>query len=239
MTSYYPQMVARGELTLRYDNGFTIYGGNRVVAESYSYEGLSDYVACVPEAAAHARQAESRGQSADTLSTLGIAFGLTGMGGFGGLYFIEKDPSVGWAILGGGIALAVVGVVLGGLSRGAKEDAHGNALDAVNYYNDAVGSLGATCGDLSYPAPEGPVPETPPAPSGPVPRYTDPQEPTPELPPPGPVAPPASTAPAPATPPPTPPTNPAAPPNWPDVTPRPAPPAPTRPAPAPAPPQQI
>lgn len=230
-TSYYPRMIARGELSLRYDNGFTIYGGNRVVAESYSYEGLADYVACVPEAASHARAAESRGQTAVTLSTLGVVFGLSGMGGLGGLYFIEKDPAVMWAMLGGGIALAVTGVVLGGLSRGAKEDAHGNALDAVNYYNDAVGSLGATCEDLSYPAPAGPGPGMTPAPSGQVPRYTDPQEQAPEPPPPVPVAPPASTEPPPATPPQTTPPGRATPPNWPDVTPRPAPP--------PAPPQQI
>lgn len=242
-TSYFPRMVARGELTLRYDNGFTIYGGNRVVAEGYGYEGLSDYVACVPEAASHAKSAESRGQTAITLSTLGVVFGLSGMGGLGGLYFIERDPAVMWAMLGGGVALAVTGVVLGGLSRGAKEDAHGHALDAVNYYNDAVGSFGATCEDLTYPAPAGPAQAAPAAPSGQVPRYTDPAEQAPEPPPPAPAAPPpASTTPptAPTSPPRAP--GPAAPPNWPDITPRPAPTGPgTAPQPAPPPPstQQI
>jgi hypothetical protein len=242
-TTYFPHVVARGELTLRYDDGFQVYGGNRVVAESYSYEGLTDYVRCVPEAAAHARRAESRGQSAVTLSTLGIVFGLTGMGGLGGLYFQDKDPAIMWGMLGTGVLVAATGVVLGGLSRGAKEDAHGNALDAVNYYNDAVGSLGATCDDLAYPAPAGPVSEAAPAPSGQVPRYTDPSEQTPEPPPP--AAPPAAPTVAPPAAPtsPAPPSTtapgPAAPPNWPDVTPRPAPTAPGTPPPPARPPQQI
>lgn len=251
-TTYFPRMVARGELTLRYDNGFQIYGGNRVVAESYSYEGLSNHVRCVPEALAHAKRAESRGQTAVTLSTLGVVFGLSGMAGLSGLYFQEKNPELMWGILTTGVLVAVTGVVLGGMSRSAKEDAHGNALDAVNFYNDAVGSLGASCDDLAYPAPAGPVPEVAPAPSGQVPRYTDPAEQPPEPPPPTPDAPPpATTAPPPATTAPTPaptaptapPTTtpgPAAPPNWPDVTPRPAPPArPTPTTPPPGTPRQI
>lgn len=239
MTTYFPNVVARGELTLRYDDGFQIYGGNRVVAESYSYDGLSDYVRCVPEAASHAKSAESRGQTAITLSTLGIVFGLSGMGGIGGVYFYEKDPELMWGILGSGLVLAISGVVLGGLSRRAKEDAHGHALDAVNYYNDAVGSLGATCDDLEYPAPAGPAaegeaaqPPAPAPPSGQVPRYVDPQE-QPEAPPAAPEAPPppaAPTAPAPTSP-----SRPAPPPNWPDVTPRsPGAPAPTPPPPPPS-----
>ena len=33
-TQYQPEYVARGELTLRYDDGFQIYAGNEMLAES-------------------------------------------------------------------------------------------------------------------------------------------------------------------------------------------------------------
>lgn len=162
-TMYTPRVVARGELTASYDDGFTLWAGGRKVAESYQYDGLERFVRCVPEARDHARQASQNGRSATTLSTLGVVLGVGSLGGLSGLYFHDKDEAAMGVILGAGVAVAVTAVVLGALSRQAKENANGHAFDALNHYNDAVGSLGATCDDLTYPPPAGPAPP-PPAP---------------------------------------------------------------------------
>ena len=66
-----------------------------------------------------------------------------------------------WYWVGGGLALATVGAVLSGLGQRMRNSANGHAIDAMNFYNDAVGSLGATCDDLRYPPPAGPAPEVP------------------------------------------------------------------------------
>ncbi|XXT17508.1 hypothetical protein WME94_45495 [Sorangium sp. So ce429] len=163
-TRYTPRVVARGELTASYDDGFTLWAGGQQVAESYHYDGLERFVRCVPEAREHARQASQSGRSATTLSTLGVVLGVGSLGGLSGLYFHDKDEAAMGAILGMGVAVAATAVVLGALSRPAKERVHGHALDAMNYYNDAVGSLGATCDDLTYPPPAGPEPPALPAP---------------------------------------------------------------------------
>ncbi|MGK3959004.1 hypothetical protein WMF38_38860 [Sorangium sp. So ce118] len=162
-TRYTPRVVARGELTASYDDGFTLWAGGQQVAESYHYDGLERFVRCVPEAREHARQASQSGRSATTLSTLGVVLGVGSLGGLSGLYFHDKNEAAMGAILGLGVAVAATAVVLGALSRPEKERAHGHALDAMNYYNDAVGSLGATCDDLTYPPPAAPEPP-PPAP---------------------------------------------------------------------------
>ncbi|WP_437753964.1 hypothetical protein [Sorangium sp. So ce1389] len=163
-TRYSPRVVARGELTASYDDGFSLWAGGQKVAESYHYEGLERFVRCVPEAREHARQASQSGRSATTLSTLGVVLGVGSLGGLSGLYFHDKNEVAMGAILGTGVAVAATAVVLGALSRPAKERAHGHALDAMNYYNDSVGSLGATCDDLTYPPPAGPEPPPQPAP---------------------------------------------------------------------------
>ncbi len=188
-SNYSPQLVARGELTLRYDNGIQVWSGNRIVAQSYEYDGLEHVVRCVPKAKQHANLAKQNGSRANAFSTTGIVLGSVSFGGLAGLYWYDKDPALMAVFLSTGIAMAITGVVFGGISRSVKEAAHGNALDAVNYYNDAVGSLGATCDDLTYPAPAGAeppeAPQTAPAPApapAPVPKETLPQPPSPNPP---------------------------------------------------------
>ncbi|WP_438024255.1 hypothetical protein [Sorangium sp. So ce233] len=190
-TMYTPRVVARGELTATYDEGFTLWAGGRKVAESYHYDGLERFVRCVPEAREHARQASESGRSATTLSTFGVVLGLGSLGGFSGLYFHDKNEAAMGVILGTGVAVAVTAVVLGALSRQGKENAHGHAFDAMNHYNDAVGSLGATCDDLTYPPPAGPAPAPETAPE-PAPQPGS--EPAPE---PAPAAAPGAESPAP------------------------------------------
>lgn len=173
-SQYQPQLVARGELTLRYADGIEVWSGNRIIAQSYEYDGLEQFVRCVPKAKQHASLAKQNGSRANAFSTTGIVLGAVSFGGLTGLYWYDKDPALMAVFLSTGIAMAITGVVFGGISRSVKEAAHGNALDAVNYYNDAVGSLGATCDDLTYPEPAGAeppaTPETaPPAAPAPVP----------------------------------------------------------------------
>ncbi|MCS6914426.1 MAG: hypothetical protein RMK29_01015 [Myxococcales bacterium] len=158
-TQYAPQLVARGELVLRYDGGFEMWGGGRRVARSLLYRGLEHYVRCVPEARDHARAAAHYGAAALGLSIVG---GTLGVASLVGLYGLADPPNM-WYWLGGGLSSAVTGTVLVGLARSYRNRANGHAVDALNYYNDRVGSLGASCDDLRYPDPAGPA--SPDAPS--------------------------------------------------------------------------
>ncbi len=205
LTTYYPHLVARGELTLRYDNEFQLYAAGRQVANGYRYNGLPGFVRCVPTAHEHALAATSDGITGTTLSTLGIVFGVAGLGGLGGLTYYDSNPNLMFGLLGAGLASSVLGVVLAGVSRGYKNSANGHAVDAMNYYNDAVGSLGASCDDLVYPPPAGPAPPAVAAPPGGAPAADpDDDDATAPPPPPAPPTPPGRwiepTEPAPADP---------------------------------------
>lgn len=159
-TVYQPRLLARGELALQYADGFELYAGGKLVTRGHSYRGLDRFVACVPEAKHHAEEAQSEGSAATAFSVLGGVLAGVGLASLGGLYFYERDDAAMWGILGAGLGVEALAVTFAAVSRGAKRRAHGNAIDAMNYYNDRVGSLGATCDDLTYPAPES---EAPPA----------------------------------------------------------------------------
>jgi hypothetical protein len=78
-------------------------------------------------------------------STLAVA----SVGSLAGL--ADEQHEVIW--LGAGVGTAGLAVLAGGLSRLLRNRANGQAVDAMNIYNDSVGSLGATCDDLTYPPP--------------------------------------------------------------------------------------
>lgn len=159
-TQYNPDLVARGELTLRYQAGFQIYAGRDPLASGPTYRGLEHYVRCVPQAREHAQKASSSGRAAIATSVLGGVFGAAGLMALVGLY--DTDHLGAW--LAGGLGSSSVGLVFSILSYRKKNHANGHAIDSLNFYNDAVGSLGATCDDLRYPAPAGPAPpDSPPA----------------------------------------------------------------------------
>jgi hypothetical protein len=159
-SGYAPQVVARGELTVRYDGGFELSAGGRRVAKGLSYGGLDHYVRCVPEAHRHARQAQTAGGAAIAFSVLG---GVLGAGGLTSL--ISLVDTAHWREwIAGGLGMSVVGLTFSILSWRYKNHANGHAIDAMNFYNDSVGSLGATCDELVYPPSAGPAP-----PTGPVP----------------------------------------------------------------------
>ena len=180
-TEYSPTVVASGELTLRYDEGMQIYAGrDQLVAEGPVYEGLDDYVRCVPRASMHAQQAQRDGRARRGLAWTGGALGVASLGGVGGLALLDSDRSAAISIIGAGLGAVTVALVLTGVSRIMGNSANGNAVDSLNYYNDTVGSLGGNCGDpppktapgqgrvpvpkgTSGPPPEGPQPKPAPA----------------------------------------------------------------------------
>ena len=144
-SAYAPTRSMPGELTLRYDSGFEVRSEKGVVAHGPGYYGLADFVRCVPDAERHAKAAEADGTGAHLLSAFSIGFAIAGLGGLGGLYYNHKDDSAMAALLLTGLGIEIVAVALGAASMGAKTKAHGNALDAVNYYNDARGFSGESC----------------------------------------------------------------------------------------------
>ncbi|MEZ4452111.1 MAG: hypothetical protein R3B09_21785 [Nannocystaceae bacterium] len=160
-----PRSVAPGELTLRYNDGMVIYAGHEPLTRGPGYRGLEGYVRCVPRAAEHARYARRYGRARKGLAWAGGTLGVASLGSLGGFALFEEDRSAAFAILGVGLGVAIVGIVLAGASRSAGNQAHGNAIDALNYYNDAVGSLGGSCARPAAPAPRpAPLPGDPPPP---------------------------------------------------------------------------
>jgi hypothetical protein len=172
-TRYEPRVVARGELTLRYRGGFELWAGEQRVARSLTWKGLDAYVRCVEPARVHAAEAARAGRASIALSAVGGALGVASLGG---LYGLADDANVG-AWLGGGIGVAAVGLAFVIAGRVYHNRANGHAVDAHNYYNDAVGALGASCDDLRYPPAVAPQPPTadgaplpPPRPAAPLTR---------------------------------------------------------------------
>lgn len=159
VTQYAPQLRAQGELTLRYDDGFSMVAEGKEIAAGNGWGGLTDYVKCVPKAREHAESAEAAGTGSAVLSWLGGGIGVASLGGLAGAAVYDKNNELGLGILGVGVAAAVTGVVLAAIGRNEKSVANGHAVDAMNYYNDSVGSFGGTC---RKPAPKPPEVEVAP-----------------------------------------------------------------------------
>ncbi len=188
-TAVEPRVLAPHELTLRYDNEFQIHSPEGIVATGVRYDGLTDYVGCVPDAERHAIAAESAGDTAVGLTVSGIVLGVGGIGGLAGLAYQNK-PDVMAGLLLGGLGVEILGLVLTAVGRATKVDANGHAVDAVNYYNDAVGSRGGRCGPRGA---EMPARQEVDAPAAPAPIRPVPVQ--PELPTLPPALPPGTTTP--------------------------------------------
>jgi hypothetical protein len=153
-THYTPQVLARGELFLQNKRGLEMHAGGRRVARSIKWNGLPEFVRCVPQAPEHAARAQKSGRTSLALAVAGGTLGVLALGGLIGF----ADENHLWEWLAGGISVGVVGAIFSGTSQLLRNRANGQAVDAMNYYNDAVGSLGATCDDLVYPPSAGPLP---------------------------------------------------------------------------------
>jgi len=159
-----PQIVARGELTISMERTVVLREQGRVVAYGPVFRGLPRYVGCVEPARRYAVGARHAGRAGRALSIIGAALGVGGLVALGA--FADREHRAAYALSGIGSGMLGLGFVTGGLRR--KRVAFGRAIDAANEYNDAVGSLGATCLDLRFAPPSGPASPMPyPAPTGP------------------------------------------------------------------------
>jgi hypothetical protein len=140
-----PKYVEQHELVLTYDDGYVLSAEGRKVAEGYRYDGLTDYVWCVPQAREHASAAEADGAAAVPLQIAGGVLAFAGLGGLAGLGYLDKNGELAAALLLGGFATQLVGLALVAAGAQEKVSANGHAVDAMNYYNDAVGSHGGSC----------------------------------------------------------------------------------------------
>ena len=151
-TRYVSRHVARGELTLGVRaGGLEIYRGaehQRIASSWGRWQGLEEYVRCAKKAQAHAKQAESHG---NPIANVGIA--LVGLLGGGGFFWGGVAADNNGVLLGIGTIFSAISVGAAILIAQERNVANGHAVDAMNYYNDAVGSLGATCKDLKYQQP--------------------------------------------------------------------------------------
>jgi hypothetical protein len=145
-TLYPPRLVAEHELVLRYDDGFELSAGGRTVARGHRWEGLTSFVGCAPRAQEQAREAEADGALARGLSVSGGVLAGAGLAGLGGIAFVKSNPPAMTAFFVSGAVVEVVALVLASVGRSFKVTADGHAIDAMNFYNDAVGSLGRRCG---------------------------------------------------------------------------------------------
>jgi hypothetical protein len=190
-TTYTPKYVARGELTLRYNDGVEVWAGKKLLADAPAFGGLTHYVRCVDDAREHAEAAESDGSAAIGMGIAGTMIGVTALGALSGVYFVAnedtEDDVTGYAILGSGVVVGLLGMTLALISRSFKNSANGHAVDAMNYYNDSVGYYGGSCDSKPPPARvivvPAAIPKPPePPPIEPVPETPPDAEPSPDVP---------------------------------------------------------
>ena len=137
-----PAMVAPGELVLRQRRGgLDVSAAQGRVARSIEWRGLEAFVRCVPEAQRHARKARRDGRASLALAIVGGSLGVASLGALGGL--ADEQHRFDW--LGAAAGAAALGAIAAGLSRLYRNRANGHAVDALDFYNDAVGARGAVC----------------------------------------------------------------------------------------------
>lgn len=157
-SSYYPpQNTAQGEITLRMrPTKLEVFAEGKQIASSWTYSGLNNYVKCVPQADRHSRKSSHFGRASVFATTLSFLTNASAIG-FTAAAIVDTGYWREWtgAAVGGYVFSTAMMIT----ARFLKDHADGHAIDAVNYYNDAVGSIGATCINLTYPRPIGPAVE--------------------------------------------------------------------------------
>lgn len=137
VNDYQPRLIAQKEMSVRasaYNAKFYV-GRSQVTSSLTGYYGLREPVACVPRAALHAKRAA---QLYGGGIGLAVAAGLLSVVQFG---LIAKDEGLSSRAFGVGVVALGAAVS----STSLRYRALGHAVDAMNYYNDAVGSLGHAC----------------------------------------------------------------------------------------------
>ena len=144
--SYYvPYGLEAGELYVTQDGGLKIADANGTVALEPGYAELVARVGCDADADEHARQARRHGRVTRGLGVTGAAMGIGSLAAFAGIPFIHDEPKKAAAIIGTSLGIGLVGLGLALGSRRHRVQANGHAVDAVNYYNDALTRSGSRC----------------------------------------------------------------------------------------------
>lgn len=144
--TFYPaQHVSPDELVLGQDGGLRLVSGEQTIAREPTWSGIEGRISCDERAVQHARAARRHGRRARALAIAGGVLGVASLAAFAGIPFIRRDPSTAGAIIGSSLGVGMIGLSLSLGSRQQRILANGNAVDAMNYYNDAVLS-GRRCG---------------------------------------------------------------------------------------------
>lgn len=148
-TNYEPYHLHPDELVLSQEGSLTLRNRGDVIAQEPQWSGLVEHVDCVPEAGRHARRARRHGRTATALAVIGGALGVASLVGVAGIPFVKRDPDKAGALIGAGLGVGVLGIGLAGGARHHRTLANGNAVDAMNYYNDDVLGGRSRCRDVA------------------------------------------------------------------------------------------
>lgn len=144
-SQYVPYGLDPGELYVSQSGALRIADANGTVALEPGYAELVARVGCDPNADEHAREARRHGRATKALGYTGAGMGIASLAAFAGIPFIHDEPKKAGAIIGTSIGIGLVGLALALGSRRHRVKANGHAVDAVNYYNDALTRPGARC----------------------------------------------------------------------------------------------
>lgn len=157
---YIPQSVAQGELALLVrSSGFELWAGGpvqgqRVARTATGYAGLERYVACIPDALKHARLAHAFARGGQAASAMATLFAAAGMSLFVAHVVLGYQPDGDTHGLDRGtLTLGALGIASTLTAIPLYNQANGNALDAVNFYNDQLGSAGGSCANPTLETP--------------------------------------------------------------------------------------
>lgn len=164
-TSYQPQALSQDELYLQFRGyqGLEIRTRTRRIArEATSFVGLPHHVRCVPKARQHANAAVRLGVTRHFFTAFAVGSALAGIIHpaitFSQPLVKDQDVSLDrlFVLYGSGSL-----IVLWMRDFFIRPHALGHAVDAVNHYNDARGSIDESC-DVQRPGPPSPVSDDPP-----------------------------------------------------------------------------
>ncbi|MEL6545297.1 MAG: hypothetical protein AAFQ82_11775 [Myxococcota bacterium] len=142
-SSYTRQLAADSELSLFYRDKLYVYQGAEVIEDGPTFTALPKVTSCVPKAHTHAVRARRSGRVSRVLRVIGATAGVASLGGLAGLAQDDRDTALTYIGVGAGVALT--GLIFASVAHSTEIQAQGNAVDSVNYWNDAMGFDGGRC----------------------------------------------------------------------------------------------
>ena len=144
-STFRPSLVAARELTLSARSGLAVHAGSQERPGAPEPVDLYDAVWCVPEAQRHAEAARSTQKEVARLQGVSFVSYFAGLTGLAGLAFRGRDDTLMASLLISGAVLELLSIATGASAYVLKGHVDGHTVDAVNYYNDALGFSGGSC----------------------------------------------------------------------------------------------